>query len=373
MKKKIYSRLGAVLCVCASFLWLFSLMFVTYADTAKGSLSIICKTDEGALYGMNWRIYPAAERVSADKIEFTGDFADYPVFLPDLQAASLQDAANTLENYAELDNIKPLDEKSSDASGKVLFTDLPDGIYLVTGDRLSVGSSIYIPTAMFVEITGGKAVTSFAKFTVRKKPSFDEQMYRVKKVWQYDDSFIQLRPVEIEVEIYCDNKYVETVILNKDNEWTYDWTGSSSSFWRIKEKIIDKDYKVIYRNNETQFILVNNRSVLNNSVTTTGGTTISTETLTTTETTVTETGTVTSDTFTETSDTTTETSVSTEDTMGGSSDASSSSSTTQTTAKTSGGGGKLPQTGQLWWPVPVCCGAGIILFALGWRLNKKNK
>ena len=31
-------------------------------------------------------------------------------------------------------------------------------------------------------------------------------------------------------------------------------------------------------------------------------------------------------------------------------------------------GSRLPQTGQLNWPVPVLAGAGLVLFALGWRL-----
>ena len=34
-------------------------------------------------------------------------------------------------------------------------------------------------------------------------------------------------------------------------------------------------------------------------------------------------------------------------------------------------GGKLPQTGQLWWPVPVLAFAGLVLFAAGWA--KRNR
>ena len=35
------------------------------------------------------------------------------------------------------------------------------------------------------------------------------------------------------------------------------------------------------------------------------------------------------------------------------------------------GGGKLPQTGQLWWPVPVLVMLGLIFFALGWKIRRK--
>lgn len=371
MCSRICRRTGSVLCAIALVLWLCTAFFVSYADSSKGSLTIVCKSDNEPLYGMNWKIFAAGKRVSDNKIEFTGDFADYPVFLPDLETSSLQDAANTLENYAVLDSIEPFAKGSSDPGGNVTFTGMADGIYLVTGDKLSIGSRIYIPMAMFVEITGGKAVNAYAKFTVRQKPSFDDQMYRVRKVWQYDDSFIQLRPVEIKVEIYRNNEYVETVTLNKQNEWTYDWTGDASSSWRVKEINIQGNYKVVYRNNETQYILVNSRDVLYNTTTSTETAT----TVTTTETTSvtssdTGTGTETSDTGTgiTTSDTVTETTLSTDSTS-----SSTDNSYTETKSTTgANGGGKLPQTGQLWWPVPVCGAAGIILFAVGWRLNKKK-
>lgn len=32
----------------------------------------------------------------------------------------------------------------------------------------------------------------------------------------------------------------------------------------------------------------------------------------------------------------------------------------------------LPQTGQLNWPVPVLAVSGVLLFAAGWVLNKKE-
>ena len=36
------------------------------------------------------------------------------------------------------------------------------------------------------------------------------------------------------------------------------------------------------------------------------------------------------------------------------------------------GGGKLPQTGQLWWPVPVLVICGLFLFLLGLRIKRRN-
>ncbi|MCD7821787.1 MAG: hypothetical protein LUG64_06230, partial [Clostridiales bacterium] len=34
---------------------------------------------------------------------------------------------------------------------------------------------------------------------------------------------------------------------------------------------------------------------------------------------------------------------------------------------------KLPQTGQLNWPVPVLAVSGVVLFALGWGLSRSGR
>ncbi|MGN0629796.1 MAG: Cna B-type domain-containing protein, partial [Ruminococcus sp.] len=335
--------------------------------------------------GMQWNIFRAGERISDNKIEFQGDFAEYPVYLPDLTVSSLQNAANSLDNYASVDKIKPLATGVSDAQGKITFTGLEDGIYLVSGKRRTVGTVWYIPTPMFVEIKDGKTVTSYAKFTVRKKPTLDEDMYQIKKQWYNDNIVSGYRPVEVEVEIYRNDEYYKTVVLNKDNGWSYEWTADTSYEWRIKEINIHSDYKVVYDNNETQFLLINYRDVLSNSTTVTTDTTTSTTTgiVTTTQSnTEISTQTTHSTTSTENTSTTSETEItettpvstssselsSTTDSL--TSTASVSKTTTTSTKKQNSGG--LPQTGQLWWPVPVCGAAGIILFAAGWRISRKK-
>lgn len=360
MRTGFFSRLGAVLCTIAAFLWLMAGMFITSAASGKGSIELVCKLDGEAVVGLTMNAYRVGE-LTDEGIELQGRFADYPVYIPELTSTALQDAAYSLENLAVLDGLKPDGAEVVYASGKVTFTDLEDGVYLIAGEQLSSGAVIYTPVPMLVEVKDGGKVTAYAKLTARPKPTVDEDIYRVKKVWQYDDSYIQLRPVLIEVEIYRNNVLVETVELNDDNNWTYDWTADTAAVWRVREINISGDYKVVYRNNETQYILVNNRDVKNE---TGGTTTASTTTTTTTTTTVTPPDV--SDTTTTTSSTATP--IGTETTT--STTVTTTSSTTTTTSTTSTG--KLPQTGQLWWPVPVCGAGGLVLFTVGWRLNKKK-
>lgn len=376
MRSKICSRVGSVLCAVAMVLWICAAFFIVSAAGGSGSVKLVCQSEsDGSIRGMRWSAYRVGELSSDGKLEFQDEFADYPIYLPDMSVSSLQDAANTMENYALIDGISSAASGTSDVNGEVLFQNLDEGVYLFSGLRYMSGKKIYTPTPMFVEVKNGQTVTANAKFTVRERPSFDTQMYSVKKVWQYDDDYVPLRPTEIEVEIYRDNEFVEKITLGKENNWQYDWLGDATSVWRCKELNIHVDYKVIYKNNETQYLLINNRDVLYNTTppTTTATTTSTTESSqTTTVTTNTNTDTTTS-TSTSLSDITTASSTETETSVSSDSSVSSSSTTTTVrTTTTAGGGGKLPQTGQLWWPVPVLGAGGLIMFTIGWRLNKRK-
>lgn len=376
MRSKICSRVGSALCAVAMVLWICAAFFIVSAAGGSGTVKLVCQSDsDGSIRGMRWSAYRVGEFSSDGKLEFQDEFADYPVYLPDMSVSSLQNAANTMENYALIDEISSVASGTSDVNGEVLFQNLDDGVYLFSGSRYISGKKIYTPTPMFVEVKSGETITSNAKFTVHERPSVDTQMYSVKKVWQYDGDYVPLRPTEIEVELYCDNEFVKKITLGEENNWQYNWLGDATSVWRCKELNIHVDYKVLYKNNETQYLLINNRDVLYNTTpstttTTTTSTTDNSQTTTFT-TTKTNTDTITS-TSTSISDVTTASSTDTETSITSGSSVSGSSTTTVRTTTTAGGGGKLPQTGQLWWPVPVLGAGGLIMFTIGWRLNKRK-
>ncbi len=370
MAKKLSRRLGAVLCACAAVLWLMAGMLV--ASAANGAIKLVCEFDGAPLIGLEVNAYRVGERAE-NTIELQGHFKEYPVYIPELTSTALQDAAYTLDTYAAIDAIPADGSGTVYSDGIVTFKDLKDGIYLVTGKRLSAGQKIYTPIPMLVEVKDGNQITAYAKITSRDKPSQSMTMYRVKKVWQYDDEFIELRPTTIDVEIYKDGVKNRTITLDSANNWTYEWTADTESVWLCKEINIDGYYKVVYRNNETQYLLVNNRYELSFDTTTTS--TVTTTTTTSTTTTVTRpTVTLTTPTVTTTSgdvhfgSTTTTTVTTTTIGTGTTTTGGSAATTTTTTTST----GKLPQTGQLWWPVPVMGAGGIILFAVGYRLNRKK-
>lgn len=365
---RIYKKISSLMIAFGLLLWILAGTFVPVhaQDYADGSLRLICKFDDVALSGMKWNIFYAGKR-SGNSFKVDGDFSDYKVAFKSLSADYLSDIAATLETYAIIDRIQPLQSQVTDDNGIIDFTGLEQGLYLVCGKKLKVGVTSYVPIPFVVEIgeqNGSNQSYSvypkFFKFGVLDERDAD---YTVKKVWLNAEDEPYDTSVKITVEMYKDGEYENTITLSEENDWTYTWTSRAHTDWRVKEINIPEDYTVIYRSNETQYAIVNTHK---NYV-------VPDEPPETTET-VTET---TVSTVTETNETVTQTIVSTATDTAKSSrvytttpeDNSYSPPPAITTVPT----GKLPQTGQLWWPVPLLAAGGTVFIAMGLRIRSRKE
>lgn len=359
---KMLQRIGTVLTIVGLVLWCtVGLVCSVSAEGEKGSLKLLCRTaDEQALVGMHWDIYAVGGRVGADKLELRGDFADFPVSLADTTAMGLSAAAQTLENFAVLNHITPLDSQEADQSGTLSFDSLDQGLYLVAGEMLRQGDIYYIPTPFLVEIPVDGSVVDFSAHPkyLSVDATKESWEYSVKKIWANTDAQPEEHSDFVMVQIYRNGVLVNTVELNESNDWSYAWTAKEFYDWRVLEIKVSEKYYVVYRSNETQYVIVNTyNNDYQNEVT---HTTNVVEQTTTTATTV-------SDQF-ETSLTSegtgVQTSVGTQTVP--------SETTVSTTVQISEDNEKLPQTGQLWWPVPILGTSGLLLIAIGLRLRTKE-
>ncbi|MCD7890699.1 MAG: Cna B-type domain-containing protein [Ruminococcus sp.] len=238
---------------------------------------------------------------------------------------------------------------------------------------MTIGDMQYVPSAVLIEITEGSValdITAYAKITEHSLPSSSVVMYSVSKVWQEDDAYISAHPESISVELYCDGEPYEEVTLSDDNNWSYTWLSDPLSEWRIMEIQVPDEYNVVYRSNDTQFVAVNTFDESSMQV----------ETTTTAETEATTAGE--SDTTAESTEAVPGSTDESEETMQSASDsteevtesgtAAVGASTVSTTTSGSGSSEKLPQTGQLWWPVPVMSAGGLVMLVVGAKLHEKG-
>ncbi|MBP0974036.1 MAG: LPXTG cell wall anchor domain-containing protein [Oscillospiraceae bacterium] len=129
--------------------------------------------------------------------------------------------------------------------------------------------------------------------------------------------------------------------------------------------MIPENYTVAYKDNQTQYLIVNTYSPTTDDS--------SRETQVTTATTATDDhafGTQTTAVTDQSTDVATTTS--TGSSAANTSDTAQTTTQTVTTTDVTSGGDDLPQTGQLWWPVPVLAGGGLLLFGAGLYLRKKK-
>jgi hypothetical protein len=214
---------------------------------------------------MQWNLY----KVSSSKDEYgyilDGDFAPYEdtTSLDFTDTSTTLDVANTLENYAIVDDIEPVSTGVTNSSGTVIFGDLEKGLYLVSGKSVTIDNKKYTPSAMLVDVAEDHETAfellSYPKFTV-KTLSGAEVKYSVKKVWLNDDENLDERPDDIIVELYKNDSLSETIHLNDSNDWQYNWTSNDAVEWRVKEIQIPDDYMVVYRTDEVVYMVVNMHS-----------------------------------------------------------------------------------------------------------------
>jgi len=357
---RIYRKIGSLLIAFGMLMWFIAgACFTVHAeDNADGSLQLICKSEDVILSGMKWNLFRVAEREGGD-IVLVDEFSDYKISFKDTSADAMSDIASTLETYVRIDKIPPLQTGISDDRGIVDFTNLEQGFYFLWAKdfKIKETKTTYSPVPFMVEIAQEEDGTNQNYITYPKFFHFgvldqSDADYTVKKIWRNSKSQLFDDSIEITVEMYKDDEYQNTVILSKENDWSYTWTDKAHSDWMVKEVNIPEDYTVIYRSNETQYAIVNTYKDYNPEV--------------------------------DEPTNPTDTADSTQAT--GSTDSTTSTSEKITTKPDSpyvppvGGNnnnppssGKLPQTGQLWWPVPFMFGGGIILIAIGFCIRSRSK
>ncbi len=352
MRKKFCRSIIRALCtIIAVLLAVAGSAFTASAESESGSLTLICRTEDVILSGLHWNIYHVGSRVGPDFV-LEGDFKDYQVDLTDFSVEGMTAAAKTLENYAKVDGLAPLYSGDTGEDGLITFAPLSPGLYLLCGDTLVIDNTTYIPTTLLLEIdNSGQSVDldAYPKIIFRAD-SNDISRYAVKKIWKDENGQPLENPPSVTVEIYCDNKVTETITLNEDNDWTHSWDGETKAEWRVKEVDIPANCTVVYDSNETQFAIVNTVQS-SNEVPTEPSTPESTE-----------------PTEEETTGDTTEATIPPTTEVPPTTEAPPPPSTTTTAEQE-----KLPQTGQLWWPVPVLGFMGIIFIAVGLRISSEEK
>ena len=289
--------------------------------TKPCSLTVVLADGGRGIAGAEFELYRAGGFTESGGLELGGEFARCGVSLEGLDSSGWRAAAQTLAAYARRDNMAPDGRAETGRDGRARFGPLTPGLYLVTGERAVSGGRVYTPEPFLISLPdkdGSGAwdysVTARCKFEDEPKPPAGDTVdVKVLKVWR---GGAQQRPEEIRVQLLRDGKVCDTVTLSAENGWRHTWEGLDAAHgWQVVEQTVPEGYTVNISREGITFVITN--------------------------------------------------------TLKPSEEPEPTPAPTPGTPDTPGE--NLPQTGVLWWPVPLLAVLGALLLLLGWGLRRRDE
>lgn len=389
--KKIKTRVTCIITVFLMIICIFECP-VSQISAAEnpGRLHI-----DSEISGMTWKLYRIGDAGNDGKIKPDKIFSRY--IIPDFLdfKEEIQNLAYTFSSYVSAEKLGPERTGTTDSDGDIIFTGLKEGWYLAVPSETEISGEIVSSTPVMVCLsshsifsgTWGTDVKICPKVKKRLKLKFKDIIIKL-----IDDG-PNKSDETVTVIVYRENEEYTRVVLTPDNDWTYvlkDVPDDSTEWFIIQEDKgtphTDERYPVYHMetsevdNTPTDIHIIIHSKNPNNSVwppfVMTQTTEISEEPA------VSRTDSdenevsggpfVTEPFGTSVSSAPVTEPETAEMTSGGPADSTVSEAVTTTVKKTSSTDSNLPQTGQLWWPVPVMALAGVFLLAAGAAAKRKD-
>lgn len=285
------------------------------------TLAISYQDGDTHLVGAEFCAFLVATADDVGELTATDTFAQFNVDIQGRNDAAWKTLASTLEGYVLRDGIAPTDSGKTDKDGTLTFPTgdgkLVMGLYLVLGQRHTQDGYRYdaapfmvmLPTQDAAENEWLYDVTVTPKYDSAKLPDTPTTVTRKVLKVWNDADNESQRPKEIIVQLLRDGEVYDTVTLNAANNWRYAWAELDDSYTWTVAEKECKGYTVRVERNGITFVITN----------------------------------------TALPDEPKPPKPSTPDKP------------------------SLPQTGQLWWPVPILLLVGLMLVVIGLFLRKRSK
>lgn len=225
----------------------------------RGSIKITLKesTDNTNIEGSEITIYQVAvlkEKNNNIAFEYIEELKDCPNSLEDLKEPSI-----TLINYIKDKNIPKISLKTN-KEGLVQYNNLDLGLYLVMQTNNIKGYTIFSPFFIilpeYILDNWNYDINAFPKTDIIKLTDIT-----VKKVWNKSNH--TKLPLEVNIELLKNGEVIDTIKLNKDNNWHYTWKNlEKSDKYTVREINIPIGYTASYRNDGNIFTITNTDTLI---------------------------------------------------------------------------------------------------------------
>lgn len=206
------------------------------------------------LSNVSFNIYKVAILDENNNISINKDFSMYPV---DLTLKDKNVIAGTLSSYAKRDKIKALINTHTNSDGKILYKGLPKGLYLINGESFIKDGYIYTPSPLLIYIDSSTIDNSIREFNLKYEKRKVEGNLEINayKIWDNDSGFIH--PDNIEVQLLKNGEIIDNFLLNENNNWRKQWKNlSADAYYEVLEKNVPNGYTVsVYRDSSINKII----------------------------------------------------------------------------------------------------------------------
>ena len=260
------SKLLAITMLIAAVLF-FMPVFKAFAyelpDVDKpSSLSMTLKSsddDSKVAAGAEITCYLVAKMKVAGGVSY--EFTDpYKACGLDIENKITQSMIDDLLDYTIDNNVTGI-TAVSDSNGDVVFDGLVNGLYLIAATSLPEGFTSFVPFMYYLpyyaEDGSGWVYDGVAEPKISYYPPTD---VTVKKVWNDDGTG---RPDSVKINLKNEDGVYDTVTLDENNEWKYEWTGlDATKKWAVEEVSVPDGYKVTYSADGFDFTVTNTAKLI---------------------------------------------------------------------------------------------------------------
>lgn len=247
---KIKTRMTAVV-LCMLSLILFMPLSASAAgkiDTDRDVHVTVSYIDgEKAIEGAVFNVYKAADMDEYRDLTVSENFADYPIDFDQPDEEGWQELALTMKGYAQRDGIAPVTSGQTNKDGFLEFSVKP-GVYLIDISNVSTDDNytysagpalLFVPVENMAENDWDYEVNLLPKFTKEYTPPDERTTLKALKIWD-DTGYEKLRPEEVTVDLICDGVVFDTQKLSAGNEWRCSWNGLDPDHdWQVVERETD--------------------------------------------------------------------------------------------------------------------------------------
>lgn len=237
-----------------------SLIILTFfsSTTVMAKGESIDLTIKYVISDVKFNLYKFANINKDNKLEVIDELKGYPIDVTDVDATNIRALETTLSAYIKKENLKSTYTSISNEKNEIIFNNVSEGAYLLVGESKVYQNELYTPspTIVFVKKDDLKNGKKIIEVKYEKVPKDTFKSIEVVKAW--DDNDNANRPKFIEVQLLENGKVIDTVKLDKSNNWKYKWDKlSNDKHYEVVEKNVPNGYKVTISRNNNIFTVTN--------------------------------------------------------------------------------------------------------------------